>query len=80
MVTIPLDELPAGIRRQIEQLKPGETASIVQGSSQVAEIRATPAEAKELRPIGLCEGQFEVPESFFDPLPDDIQKAFEGRA
>ena len=23
-----------------------------------------------LRPVGLCQGQFTVPESFFEPLPD----------
>lgn len=28
-------------------------------------------EETELRPIGLAKGQVEVPDSFFDPLPDD---------
>jgi hypothetical protein len=32
----------------------------------------------QLRPIGLCKGQFVVPDSFFDPLLPDLQKAFEG--
>jgi len=30
------------------------------------------------RPIGLCQGQFIVPASFFDPLPEYLQAAFEG--
>jgi hypothetical protein len=30
------------------------------------------------RPIGLAKGQFEVPSSFFDPLPDELLTAFEG--
>jgi hypothetical protein len=29
-------------------------------------------------PIGLAKGQFEIPASFFEPLPDDILDAFEG--
>ena len=29
------------------------------------------------RPIGLAKGQFEIPDSFFEPLPDDILDAFE---
>jgi hypothetical protein len=31
------------------------------------------------RPIGLAKGQIEIPASFFEPLPDDILNAFEGR-
>ena len=30
------------------------------------------------RPIGLAKGDFEVPDSFFDPLPDEILHAFTG--
>ena len=32
----------------------------------------------EMRPYGLTKGLFEVPDAFFDPLPDDILSAFEG--
>jgi hypothetical protein len=31
------------------------------------------------RPIGLAKGQFRVPESFFDPLPDEVLEEFEGK-
>lgn len=31
------------------------------------------------RPIGLAKDQFQVPASFFEPLPDDLLDAFEGR-
>ena len=37
------------------------------------------AEDESLRPVGLCTGEFTVPNSFDDPLPGDVQKAFEGR-
>jgi hypothetical protein len=44
----------------------------------VQPLQAPPATSNgQLRPIGLCEGQFTVPDSFFDPLPDDLQRAFE---
>ena len=78
MITIALDDLPPIVRRQLERLKQGETASIVQGNAQVAEVTLTASPDALLRPIGLCEGQFTVPASFFEPLPDDLQKAFEG--
>jgi hypothetical protein len=31
------------------------------------------------RPIGLAKGLVEIPASFFEPLPDDILDAFEGK-
>jgi hypothetical protein len=31
------------------------------------------------RPVGLAKGQFQVPASFFDPLPDEILEGFEGK-
>ena len=33
----------------------------------------------ELRPFGLCTGDFTVPDDFNAPLPEDIIKAFEGK-
>ena len=41
MITIPLNDLPTAVQRQLQSLKLGETASIVQGSAQVAEITLT---------------------------------------
>ncbi len=78
MITISLNDLPRHVRRQLERLKTGETAAIMQGDSQVAEVKLTVSPDVLLRPIGLCEGQFTVPDSFFDPLPADLQEAFEG--
>lgn len=34
---------------------------------------------KQLRPYGLCEGEFVVPEDFDEPLPRDILNLFEGK-
>ncbi len=33
----------------------------------------------ELRPMGLCAGQFVVPNDFDAPLPEDIIASFEGK-
>jgi antitoxin (DNA-binding transcriptional repressor) of toxin-antitoxin stability system len=39
-----------------------------------------PIEAKkERRKLGTLAGQFQVPDDFDDPLPDEILDAFEGR-
>lgn len=44
----------------------------------VTEIRPL-AETDKLRPAGLAEGEFVVPDDFDDPLPDELLDAFEGR-
>jgi hypothetical protein len=42
-----------------------------------AQIRHT-TESAPPRPIGWLKGQWELPESFFDPLPEDLLNSFEG--
>lgn len=34
---------------------------------------------KQLRPFGLCAGDFVVPDDFDAPLPEDVLNAFEGK-
>lgn len=34
-------------------------------------IKESALKAKKKRPIGLAKGQFTVPDSFFEPLPDE---------
>jgi hypothetical protein len=40
--------------------------------------KAAIVEFKKPRPIGLAKGEFEVPKSFFEPLPDSLIQEFEG--
>jgi hypothetical protein len=40
--------------------------------------KAAIVEFKKPRPIGLAKGEFEVPKSFFEPLPDNLIQEFEG--
>ena len=35
--------------------------------------------AEEPRPTGLGEGLVQIPDSFFDPLPEDLLRLFEGK-
>ena len=43
---------------------------------QVQSATASPSP----RPIGWLKGQWEVPGSFFEPLPQDLLEAFDGGA
>jgi hypothetical protein len=42
-------------------------------------VPGTSAPVRPLRPIGLCAGEFTVPDDFDDPLPEEILRDFEGR-
>jgi hypothetical protein len=39
--------------------------------------RSKPA-SKKARPLGWLKGQWDVPESFFEPLPEELVNLFEG--
>jgi hypothetical protein len=41
-------------------------------------LEESPEAQLDLRPYGLCAGEFTVPEDFDDPLPEELLRAFEG--
>ena len=80
MIRLDMREAKAHLSRYIAQLEDGETILPCRRNEPIAEIRALPRARTKPRPFGLAHGQFTVPESFFDPLPDDVIESFEGGA
>lgn len=78
MIKLNIHEAKTHLSRYLTQLKPGETIQICKRNTPIAEVRALPQTPTEPRPIGLAEGQFTVPDTFFDPLPDELMTSFEG--
>lgn len=72
-----MHEAKTHLSRLIEEVAAGEEVVITRRGEAVARLVASRPAAS--RRFGLDEGRFEIPESFDDPLPDDIQAAFEGR-
>lgn len=65
------------LSRYVAELAPGESLILCNRNEPVAEVRLI--ERKSRKPqLGVAKGEFEVPESFFEPLPDEILKAFAG--
>jgi antitoxin (DNA-binding transcriptional repressor) of toxin-antitoxin stability system len=62
----------------IAKVAEGETVLICRRNVPAAELRPVPKPRETRRPIGLVPG-FTVPASFFEPLPEDLIDAFEGR-
>jgi antitoxin (DNA-binding transcriptional repressor) of toxin-antitoxin stability system len=63
----------------IAALKEGESLILCRRNKPVAEIRLLPQPKGEKRPVGLAGDIFQVPESFFELLPEELQNLFEGR-
>ena len=78
MIRLDMHEAMIHLSRYVAQLREGETILLYRRNEPVAEIRALPRARTKPRPFGLARGQFTVPDSFFEPLPDDIIESFEG--
>ncbi|MEO8600969.1 MAG: type II toxin-antitoxin system Phd/YefM family antitoxin [bacterium] len=79
MIRINIHEAKTHLSRYLAKLAKGETIIICNRNVPIAELRPLPRPRRAARPIGLAKGTFEVPQSFFDALPDDEIAAFEGR-
>ena len=83
MTTISVNDIQQDLAGYLTRVQAGETLLITQARRPVVEINPVKSvEAggeRALRPIGLTEGQFIVPDDFDDPLPDEIQRLFAGR-
>lgn len=77
MLCITIDEIQRDPSKYLRQVEAGETFVILQADKAIAELRPI-ASSKQLRPFGLCAGEFTVPNDFDAPLPEDLLNAFEG--
>ncbi len=80
MITANIAEVKAHLSEYLSALDKGETVTICRRNVPVAEIRPIAQPRREPRPIGLGprEEGYELPESFWEPLPDELLKAFNG--
>ena len=66
------------IQRAVDDL-PDVKAARVAKFAESLRPRKAHRPKKPYRPLGLYRGKIRIDPSFFDPLPDDIIAAFEGR-
>ena len=78
MLNVTVDEIQRDPIKYLRQVEAGESFTIVQADKAIAELRPIDSN-KQLRPFGLCAGEFTVPDDFDAPLPEDILSAFEGK-
>ncbi len=71
-------EAKTHLSRILEEVENGETVLVCRRNVPIAELRPLQSVRENDRPIGLAAGHFQVPESFFEPLPRDVVSSFEG--
>jgi prevent-host-death family protein len=73
-----IHEAKANLSRLVDRVGEGETVLICRRNVPVAELRPVAGRRTKPRRVGLARG-LKVPRRFFDPLPKEIEDAFEGR-
>ena len=75
MVKINIAEAKARLSAILESVERGETVVLCRRNVPIAEIRALPGLPAGERPVGIDRGM-KIPDSFFEPLPDEVLRAF----
>ncbi len=78
MLNVTVDEIQRDPLKYLRQVEAGETLVIVRSDQAIAEIRPI-ISSKQLRPFGLCAGEFTVPNDFDAPLPEDQRECIRGQ-
>jgi prevent-host-death family protein len=77
MSTVTIHVAKTHLSRLIERAAAGEEIVILRGKIPVARLTSIASDASK-RKFGAYRGEFEVPASFFEPLPEVELEAFEG--
>jgi prevent-host-death family protein len=76
MTTVTVHAAKRQLSRLIQRAAAGEEIVIVRGNTPVARLTGIAPQPVK-RKFGAYRGEFEVPDSFFEPLPEDVLAAFE---
>jgi antitoxin (DNA-binding transcriptional repressor) of toxin-antitoxin stability system len=77
-----IHDAKTNLSRYLAELTPGETLVLCNRNQPVAEIRLLRRKGVRKPRIGAAKvefAEFAIPDSFFEPLPEEILKAFSGK-
>ncbi len=77
ITTINIADAKAHLTDYLRRVEAGETLTIARRNKPVAELRPVRQPLERLRPAGLCQGEFMVPDDFDAPLPQSVIDSFE---
>ena len=78
MIRLNIHEAKTHLSKYLARLKKGESIVLCRRNVPIAEIRPLQPDEKQRRPVGLARGSFEVPAEFHEPLPEELQGAWNG--
>jgi len=78
MKRVNLYEAKTHLSALVDRVAEGESVLICRRNVPIAEIRPVSRLPEKTRPVGIDRGMT-IPASFFEPLPDALLEAFEGR-
>lgn len=79
MIKLNIHQAKTHLSRYLKDIEAGETILLCRHNVPIAEIRPLPKQRKTPRQLGTAKGKVTVPPEFFDPLPEEILRTFEGR-
>ena len=79
MVIVDADKIASDLGAYLEKVEHGESFVIAIHNRPVAELRPADVTGTGPRRFGLCAGEFQVPDDFDAPLPEEIIADFESR-
>ncbi len=78
MIRVNISEAKARLSALLDAVVKGEQVVLCRRNVPIAELRPLPRRRRQPRRVGTDPGLV-VPDSFFNPLPDDLLDAFEGK-
>ena len=75
MISVNVHQAKTQLSRYLDLVNKGEKVVLCKRNVPIAEIRKLRAPKPKMA-IGLCKTKFELPESFFEPLPEAILSRF----
>ena len=76
MTTVNVHEAKSQLSKLLARVERGEEVTIARAGKPVARLVASRPSVP--RSPGRLKGRFKVPASFFEPLPEELLRAFEG--
>lgn len=77
MITVNIADAKSRLAEYLRRVEEGETVTIARRNQPIAELRPLKQPLRKRRPVGLCAGDFEVPNDFDEPLPAFVLDGFE---
>jgi antitoxin (DNA-binding transcriptional repressor) of toxin-antitoxin stability system len=78
MSIVTIEEIQRHFAEYADRVEAGETIIITHHNLPALELKLIISPKEKLRPFGLCAGEFQTPDDFDAPLPEDILKNFDG--